>query len=93
LLRLREKVSVGTCAGITGVVLLTHRSERRGGERQTTMSTTYSVKLASTGEVMIGVDGSKLEGLDEREAKTLARELEQTWKRELAGDSLEVVEE
>lgn len=54
---------------------------------------TYAIKLASTGETMTGLDGTKLEGLARDEAKKLARELEQAWKRELAGDSLEVVEE
>ena len=54
---------------------------------------TYAIKLTSTGETQIGLNGSKLEGLTRDEAKKLARELEQAWKRELAGDSLEVVEE
>mgnify|MGYP000963376962 CR=1 FL=1 len=54
---------------------------------------TYKIALASTGETMTGLDGSKLEGLDRDEAKKLARELEQVWKRDLAGDSLEVVED
>ena len=53
----------------------------------------YKITLASTGETMTGLDGGSLSGLGHDEAKRLARELTNTWSRELKGDSLAVVEE
>lgn len=51
----------------------------------------FSIRL--NGEVQIGLDGERLEGLQRSDARAIARELEQVWGRELAGDRLEVVDD
>ena len=51
----------------------------------------FSIRL--NGEVQIGLDGERLEGLQRSDARAIARELSQVWGRELAGDRLEVVDD